>query len=65
VAVVALLMYPAVDPASGITVAEGIVSVLPLNLMSIGASLLLPLVTTYFVVLYSAFSGPAEPSEAY
>ena len=65
VAVAALLMYPTIDPASGLTVAEGIVSVLPLNLMSIGAALLLPLVTTYFVVLYSAFSGPAEPSEAY
>jgi cytochrome d ubiquinol oxidase subunit II len=41
------------------------VSPLPLALMSAGAALLLPLVTVYFVVLYSAFSGPIEPSEAY
>jgi len=65
VAVVALLLFPTIDPASGLAVDEAIVSTLPLNLMSIGAALLLPLVATYFVVLYSAFSGPARPSEAY
>jgi cytochrome d ubiquinol oxidase subunit II len=64
-AVVALLLYPAIDPVSGLTVRSAIVSTLPLNLMSVGAALLLPLVATYFVVLYSAFSGPAEPTEAY
>ncbi|MEF8829084.1 MAG: cytochrome d ubiquinol oxidase subunit II [Haloarcula sp.] len=65
VAVVAILMYPAIDPATGATVRETIVSTLPLNLMTIGASLLLPLVAVYFVVLYSAFSGPVAPEEAY
>jgi cytochrome d ubiquinol oxidase subunit II len=65
VAVVALLMFPVIDPATGLGVAEGVVSTLPLNLMSIGATLLLPLVVSYFVVLYSAFSGPAEPTEVY
>ena len=65
VAVVAILMYPAIDPATGATVSEAIVSTLPLNLMTIGASLLLPLVALYFVVLYSAFSGPISPEEAY
>jgi len=65
VAIVALLMYPTVDPAMGATVRGAIVSTLPLNLMTIGASLLLPLVTVYFVVLYSAFSGPISPEEAY
>jgi cytochrome d ubiquinol oxidase subunit II len=64
-AVVALLLYPAIDPVSGLTVRSAIVSTLPLNLMSVGAALLLPLVATYFVVLYSAFSGPADPAEAY
>lgn len=65
VAVVAIVMYPLVDPASGATVSETIVSTLPLNLMSIGAAILLPLVVTYFVVLYTAFRGPVEPEEAY
>jgi len=64
-AVVALLLYPAIDPVSGLTVRSAIVSTLPLNLMSVGAALLLPLVATYFVVLYSAFSGPAEPAGGY
>jgi len=65
VTVVAILMYPAIDPATGATVRGTIVSTLPLNLMTIGASLLLPLVAVYFVVLYSAFSGPITPEEAY
>jgi cytochrome d ubiquinol oxidase subunit II len=65
VAVVAVVMYPLIDPAVGATVQDSIVSTLPLNLMSIGAAVLLPLVVTYFVVLYSAFRGPVEPGEAY
>jgi cytochrome d ubiquinol oxidase subunit II len=65
VTVVAILMYPAIDPATGATVRGTIVSTLPLNLMTIGASLLLPLVAVYFVTLYSAFSGPITPEEAY
>ncbi|MFC6784447.1 cytochrome d ubiquinol oxidase subunit II [Halobaculum halobium] len=65
IAVVAVVMYPSVDPAANLTVADAIVSTLPLNLMSIGAALLLPLVATYFVVLYSAFSGPISAEEAY
>ncbi|MEF8817975.1 MAG: cytochrome d ubiquinol oxidase subunit II [Haloferacaceae archaeon] len=65
VAVVGLVLFPTVDPVTGLTVREAVVSTLPLNLMSVGAALLLPLVATYFVVLYSAFEGPAEPSETY
>jgi len=65
VTLVAVVMYPYVDPAAGLTVTEAIVSTLPLNLMSIGAALLLPLVATYFVVLYTAFSGPITAEEAY
>ena len=65
VTVVARIMYPAIDPATGATVRETIVSTLPLNLMTLGAALLLPLVITYFIVLYSAFSGPITPEEAY
>ncbi|GAB6860138.1 cytochrome d ubiquinol oxidase subunit II [Haloplanus litoreus] len=65
VAVVATLLYPSVDPAAGLTVEAAIVPTLSLNLMSIGAALLLPLVFAYFVVLYSAFSGPIEAGETY
>jgi len=65
VAVVARLLYPAIDPAAGLTVETAIVPTLSLNLMSIGAALLLPLVFVYFVVLYSAFSGPIEAGESY
>lgn len=65
VAVVALLLFPSVDPAAGLTVESAVVSTLPLNLMSIGAVVLLPLVATYFVVLYSAFAGPVDPEEVY
>jgi len=65
VAVVARLLYPSIDPAAGLTVDAAIVPTLSLNLMSIGAALLLPLVFVYFVVLYSAFSGPVEAGESY
>ena len=65
VTVVARIMYPAIDPATGATISDTIVSTLPLNLMTIGAGLLLPLVVVYFGVLYTAFSGPISPEEAY
>ncbi|WP_265109873.1 cytochrome d ubiquinol oxidase subunit II [Halosolutus halophilus] len=65
VGIVAGLMYPAIDRAGGLTVETAIVSTLPLNLMSIGAAILLPLVFVYFAVLYSAFSGPIEAGESY
>jgi cytochrome d ubiquinol oxidase subunit II len=65
VAVVATLLYPTVDPAADLTVQEGIVEPLTLNLMTIASTVLLPLVLSYFVVLYNAFSGPIEAGEAY
>ncbi len=65
VGVVAGLMYPTIDRAGGLTVETAIVSTLPLNLMSIGAAVLLPLIFVYFAVLYSAFSGPIEGGESY
>jgi len=65
VSIVAGLMYPAIDPAVGLTVDAAIVSTVPLNLMSIGAGLLLPLIFIYFGVLYSAFSGPIDVEESY
>jgi cytochrome d ubiquinol oxidase subunit II len=65
IAVVAGLMYPTIDPVTGVTVSDAIVSTVPLNVMSIGAALLLPLIFLYFSVLYSAFSGPIEAGESY
>ncbi|SDG24610.1 cytochrome d ubiquinol oxidase subunit II [Halorientalis regularis] len=65
VALVATLLYPQIDPATGLNVEAAIVSTLPLNLSTIGAGLLMPLVVSYFVVLYSAFSGPVEDEESY
>ena len=64
-ALVATLLYPQIDPVTGLTVETAIVSTLPLNLSTIGAGLLLPLVVSYFVVLYSAFSGPVEDADSY
>ena len=65
VGIVAGLMYPVIDRASGLTVEAAIVSPLPLNIMSVGAALLLPLIFGYFGVLYSVFSGPIEADESY
>jgi cytochrome d ubiquinol oxidase subunit II len=62
---VATLMFPLIDPVTGLTVRSAIVSTLPLNLMTIVSVTLLPLVFVYFGVLYSTFSGPVEAGEAY
>ncbi|WP_408957420.1 cytochrome d ubiquinol oxidase subunit II [Natrinema sp. 74] len=60
VALVAVLLYPTLDPATGLTAAEAAISPLPLRLLTLSASLLVPLVCVYFAVLYSTFSGPVE-----
>jgi cytochrome d ubiquinol oxidase subunit II len=65
VAAVALLLFPLVDPGADLPVSEAIVAPLALNIMSVASAFLLPLVVTYFVVLYSAFSGPVQPTESY
>ncbi|WP_435147881.1 cytochrome d ubiquinol oxidase subunit II [Halobaculum sp. P14] len=64
-ALVCALLFPVADPATDLTVQEAVVSTIPLNLMSVAAAVLLPLVLTYFGVLYSAFSGPIEAGDAY
>ncbi|WP_416838587.1 cytochrome d ubiquinol oxidase subunit II [Haloferax sp. DFSO52] len=65
VALVAALLFPMVDPVAGLTVSDAIISTLPLNIMTVTAALLLPLVFAYFGILYSTFSGPTEPGESY
>ena len=65
VGLVSTHMIPYVNRAAGLTVQDAIVSTLPLNLMSIMASVLISIVLGYFVVRYSAFSGPMETGETY
>ena len=65
VGLVAILLFPFVDRTAGLTIRDAIVSPLPLNLMSIMAGVLIPIVLVYFVVLYSAFSGPIETEDTY
>lgn len=60
VALVAVLMYPTLDPATGLTAAEAAISPLALRLLTLSAALLVPLVCVYFGVLYSTFSGPVD-----
>ncbi|QLG49087.1 cytochrome d ubiquinol oxidase subunit II [Natrinema halophilum] len=60
VALVATLLYPTLDPATGLTATEAAISPLSLRLLSLSAALLVPLVCVYFAVLYSTFSGPVE-----
>jgi cytochrome d ubiquinol oxidase subunit II len=65
VGVVAALMHPVVDRVTGLTVEAAVVSTLPLNLLTVGAAVLFPLIFLYFGVLYSAFGGPVEAGETY
>ncbi|RJT06197.1 cytochrome d ubiquinol oxidase subunit II [Halococcus sp. IIIV-5B] len=65
VALVATLLYPTIDPAADLTVGAAVVPLLSLNLMTIMAGVLLPIILAYFAVLYSVFSGPIEPEETY
>ena len=65
VGLIAILMFPFIDRTAGLTIQDAIISTLPLNLMSIMASVLIPIVLVYFAVLYSAFSGPIESEETY
>ena len=65
VTLLAGVMFPYVDRASRVTIQEGIVSTLSLNLMTIGAGVLLPVIFVYFGVLYSVFSGPIDVEETY
>lgn len=62
---VAYLLYPAVDPATGLTISDAVVSPLSLNVASIFAAVFMPLILGYFVTLYSVFGGPPRESDTY
>ena len=62
---ISTLLYPAVDPAAGLSIADAVVSPLSLNLTAIFAAVFLPIIGFYFVFLYTLFSGPASPETSY
>jgi cytochrome d ubiquinol oxidase subunit II len=57
---VALVLYPELYPASGLTVQEAVVSPLALNLVTVLGLPVLLLVLWYFKFLYTVFSGPID-----
>ena len=65
VALVGVLLFPVILPATGLGVYEAAVSTLQLKMMTVVLAIFLPLVLLYFAVLYSAFSGPVDLSEGY
>ena len=65
VALVAVLLFPVILPATGLGVFEAAVSPLQLKMMTVVLAIFLPLVLLYFAVLYNAFSGPVEAGEGY
>ncbi|WP_267640999.1 cytochrome d ubiquinol oxidase subunit II [Haloarchaeobius amylolyticus] len=60
VALVGVLLWPVLDPATGLTAREAAVSPLSMNILTGASAFLLPLVLTYFGVLYATFAGPVE-----
>ena len=62
---VAYTMFPVVDPAVELTIREGIVAPLALNLNTIFAVTFIPIIFVYFGLLYSVFSGPVEEGVTY
>lgn len=58
IVLVAVVLYPSVYPAAGLTVRDAVVSPLALNLVTVFGLPVLALVLWYFKYLYSVFSGP-------
>lgn len=57
---VAVLLYPSVSPATGLTVESAVVSPVALNLLTVLGVPVLVLVLGYFAYLYSVFGGQVE-----
>ncbi|SEW34898.1 cytochrome d ubiquinol oxidase subunit II [Halobacterium jilantaiense] len=57
---IALLLYPAIYPPTGLLVREAVVSPLALNLVTVLGFPVLVVVLWYFKFLYGVFSGPIE-----
>ena len=65
IALVAILLYPELYPATGTTIRESIVSPLALNVLTVVVIPVLFLVLAYFRYLYTVFSGPVEHEKGY
>ncbi|MDQ2048868.1 cytochrome d ubiquinol oxidase subunit II [Natronolimnohabitans sp. A-GB9] len=61
----ATLLYPSIDPAAGLTIADAVVSPLALNMTTIFAAIFVPIIVGYFLFLYSLFSGPVTADQQY
>ncbi|MFC6838129.1 cytochrome d ubiquinol oxidase subunit II [Halomarina ordinaria] len=60
VGLVAVLLYPTIYPASGLTIDAAVVSPLALNLTTVFGLPVLVLVLWYFKFLYGTFAGPVD-----
>jgi len=65
VALVGLLLWPSVEPASGLSVEAAFVPPLMANLMTVAAVVLVPVIVFNLAVLYRVFGGPIEADAAY
>jgi len=65
VILIGLLLYPVVDPASGLTVSEAFVPPLVANLMTVAGIVLIPVIVFNLAVLYRVFAGPIRGGETY
>lgn len=65
VGIVGVLLYPEIDPVTGATIADAVVSPIALNTTAMFAAVFLPVIGGYFVYLYSLFSGPVDDEERY
>ncbi len=65
VSFLAVELYPMIDPTTGLSIRDAIVSPLTLHVTTIMAAIFLPAVALGFVMLYSVFEGVAEPGDSY
>lgn len=61
----AVALYPMIDPAADLSIADAVVAPLTLHVTTIMAAIFLPIVGVGFVVLYSVFEGVADPEDEY
>ncbi|MFB6284216.1 MAG: cytochrome d ubiquinol oxidase subunit II [Halobacteria archaeon] len=57
---IGVVLFPNLDPVAGLSITEGAVSGVALNLVSIMAVFLFPLIAFYFILLYSVMGGEVE-----
>lgn len=65
VGLLAVHLFPMVDPAAGLAIGDAIVAPTTLHVTTIMAAIFLPIVGLGFVMLYSVFEGVADPADGY